>query len=121
MPLTFRLIFHGIRSAWTAAFLAIAAWLIFVPATQTEKAALGNSAVTENTMALAQMRVARVMVHFAPDRASKMLSRASGGEYSEEFAGMILRQIATGAPVQSTTEAIPEERSVGGARFITVD
>ncbi len=121
MPLTFRLIFHGLRSIWIAVFLAIAAWLIFVPATQAERAALGNATLADSSMALAQMRVARVVVHFAPERAAKMLSRASGGEYSEEFAGMVLRQLANGPQVQSTPEPLPEDRSAGGAKFVTVD
>lgn len=121
LPLTFRLIFHSLRSIWLAVFLTIAAWLIFVPATQAERAALGDSPIAHTSLALAQMRVARVVVHFAPERAAAMLSRASNGEISPELAGMLLRQIANGPQMQKMPEQPQEGRRVGGAKFVTVD
>lgn len=121
MPLTFRLLFHGLRSLWIAVILAMGIWLMFVPATQAERTTLGNSPVAQSSLALAQMRIARVVVHFAPERAAQMLSRASDGEISPEFAGMLLRQIANGPQMETIPDAVPEGRSVGGAKFVTVD
>jgi len=121
MPLTFRLIFHGLRSIWIAVFLAVAAWLIFVPATQAERAALGNSPVARTSLSLAQMRVARIMVHFAPERAALLLSRSSNGEISPELASLMLNQIANGPQVQTIPREPQQGRSGGGAKFVTVD
>ncbi len=122
MPLTFRLLFHGVRSVWIALALALIVWLTMVPATQAERAALGNSPFATTPFSLAQMRVARVMVHFAPERASKLLSQASGGAISPELAGMYLREMA-GEPSRGLpqTEQVNATRSVGGAKFVTVD
>ena len=97
--------------------------LAFVPPTRAEQDALGNNPFVQTQMILAQMRVARLVVHFAPERAANMLSNASNGEISPELAGMILRQIASGpftAPVEMET-ASPQRRSAGGAKFVTVD
>ena len=125
MPLTFRLLFHGVRSLWIACVLAVIVWLTLVPPTLAERNALGNSPFQQTGVALAQMRIARLVVHFAPDRAATMLSNASNGEISPELAGMLLRQIASG-PVGLETEMQTisppaQERSVGGAKFVTVD
>lgn len=122
MPLTLRLLFHGFRSMWLAAFLALAAWLIFVPASPAERAALDNSALADNRLSLAQMRFARAVVHFAPNRAAAMISRASNGEISTEYAGMLLRDLASGGPQMQTQPDTPAStRDAGGAKFVTVD
>ncbi|MDX8347428.1 hypothetical protein SLH49_05455 [Cognatiyoonia sp. IB215446] len=125
MPLTFRLLFHGIRSLWVAALLALIAWLTLVPASQAERAALGNDPLARTSFALSQMRIARIVVHFAPERAANLLSRASGGDISPELAGMLLRDIARNNveedPQFEVVETTRTTRSVGGAKFVTVD
>ncbi|WP_341366631.1 hypothetical protein [Yoonia sp. BS5-3] len=122
MPLTFRLIFHGLRSIWIAIFLALTIWLVFVPATQAERNALTDSPIAQSGFALTQMRVARLMVHFAPERAANMISRASNGEISPEYAGMLLRHLANGSPtMQPVVTEEPTTRSVGDAKFVTID
>ena len=120
MPLTLRLIFHGIRSVWIAALLALIAWLTLVPATQAERAALGDGIAQAQPLGLAQMRVARAMVHFAPEYAAQMLSRATQGEISPELAGMLLRHIAAG-PNTRVTQPNGSSRDAGGAKFVQVD
>ncbi|MDX8353913.1 hypothetical protein [Cognatiyoonia sp. IB215182] len=125
MPLTFRLLFHGIRSLWVAALLALIAWLTLVPASQAERAALGNDPLARTSFALSQMRIARIVVHFAPERAANLLSRASGGDISPELAGMLLRDIARNNtqenPQFEVVGTTSNTRSVGGAKFVTVD
>ncbi len=96
MPLTLRLIFHSVRSAWVAALIALTAWVGLASATPEEQAALGAQIGSERPTGLVQMRIARAMVHFAPDRAAQMLSDASKGEISPELAGMLLRDMAKG-------------------------
>ncbi|MEL6682043.1 MAG: hypothetical protein AAFQ09_05295 [Pseudomonadota bacterium] len=126
MPFTFRLLFHSLRSLWIAGALAIIAWLVFVPPSEAERAAIGNGPLAASPVAIAQMRVARVIVHVAPKRAAQLLSRASGGEISPEFAGMLLREMArqpTGLAPQTETvsETVRSTRTAGRAKFVTVD
>ncbi len=125
MPLTFRLLFHGVRSVWVAGALALIVWLTMVPASQAERAALGRSIIPPSPFSLAQMRIARVFVHVAPERAAQLVSRASDGAVSPELAGMMLRDMAgdvTGQfPQVDTLQTVDTGRSVGGAKFVTVD
>ena len=115
LPLTLRLIFHSLRSGMLALTITLLGWLIFVPATAAERAALGAAIGTERPEGLLQMRLAQAMVHFAPDRAARLLSRASKGEISPQLAGIILRQIASGQAVAPPPEPA---RSAGGAKFV---
>ena len=125
MPFTLRLIFHTVRSAWVAALLAITAWVGLASATPEERAALGAQIGTERPDGLVQMRIARAMVHFAPDRAARMLSDASKGEISPGLAGMLLRDLAKG-PVagqaafdeMSIPTADGSQQRPDGAKFI---
>ena len=122
MPLTFRLIFHGIRSMWLAGFLTLAGWLILVPASPAEQAAFGHGALADSRLSLAQMRFARFAVHFAPERTAALISRASEGEISPEYAGMLLRDLANGRPqLQTQPEDPAPTRDAGGAKFLTLD
>lgn len=117
LPLTLRVVFHSLRAAWLGLLLMIIAWLWLVPATPVERSALSAPIGVERPAGLTAMRVARAMVHFAPERAAKMLSDASEGEISPELAGMMLRQVANGDTPQPTQ---PEttSRMGGGAKFI---
>ncbi|MEL6840763.1 MAG: hypothetical protein AAFP85_15855 [Pseudomonadota bacterium] len=122
MPLTFRLLFHGARSIWIAILLALVVWLTMVPASRAERAALGDGPLAATPLSLAQMRIARVVVHFAPEQAARLLSRASGGDISPELAGMFLRDMARGrGEANPEVETTKSTRSVGGAKFVTVD
>lgn len=118
LPLTLRLMFYSLRSAMVAASITLLGWVIFVPASAAERAALKSGIGVEWPDGLTEMRIARAMVHFAPDRAARMLSRASKGELSPELAGMILRQIAAG-PASAEPPA-PEPRT-GGAKFVPAE
>lgn len=119
MPLTLRLIFHIVRGAMLALAMTLLGWVALVPATAAERDALNAPVGDDRPEGLLPLRIARAMVHFAPERSARLLSRASGGEMSSELAGMILQDIAAGAPY---TPASPEpEQQIGGAKFITVD
>ncbi len=120
MPLTLRLMFHSIRSAWVGLMIMVVGWIWLVPATAVERSALSSPLGVERPEGLTSMRVARAMVHFAPERAARMLSNSSNGEISPELAGMMLRQIAKGTqPAATPTET--NTRPTGGAKFVTVD
>lgn len=124
MPLTLRIVFHSLRCGWLAVMIAMAAWLGLAAATPEERAALGAQVGEERPRGLVQMRVARAMVHFAPDRAAVFLSEASDGEISPELAGMMLRHMAAGPVAQQTAfddmVAAPQatDRRAGGAKFV---
>ena len=131
VPLTIRVVFRTVCNLWMAGLLALAAWVGLADATPDERAALGASVGEKRPEGLVAMRVARAMVHFAPDRAARMLSEGSNGEISVELAAMILRDAAKG-PVagQQAFDVIvadePEETNrtrsnTGGAKFISVD
>ncbi|MEJ6402832.1 hypothetical protein [Yoonia sp. 2307UL14-13] len=126
MPLTLRIAFHSLRCGWLAVMITLAAWLGLAAATPEERAALGAQIGDERPQGLVQMRVARAMVHFAPDRAAAFLSEASDGEISPELAGMMLRHLAAGpAAQQAAFDAMVADggqtstaRRVGGAKFV---
>jgi hypothetical protein len=119
LPLTLRLIFHGLRGAMLALTITLLGWVTLVPATAAERAALNAPQGTASPDGLLELRIARAMVHFAPARSARMLSRASDGEISPELAGMILRDIAAGTT--NVPDAPEPAREAGGAKFVTVD
>ncbi len=119
MPLTLRLIFHGLRGALLALTITLLGWVTLVPATAAERAALNAPLGATSPDGLLELRIARAMIHFAPERSAAMLSRASGGEITPELAALILRDIAGETPAPPDTPA--SERQAGGAKFVTVD
>lgn len=119
LPLTLRLIYHGVRSAMVAFSLAMMGWVTLMPATAAERDALRAPIGADRPDGLTQLRIARAMVHFAPERSARLLSRASNGELSPELAGMLLRGIATGAP--DMPDEPPPDRQTGDAKFIRVE
>jgi len=131
LRLTISVIFRAARYLWAAGLLAVAAWVGLVDATPEERTALGASVGEKRPEGLVAMRVARAMVHFAPDRAARMISERSNGEVSIEQARLMLRDTAEGpAADQQAFDAIvvddPEETNrtrsnTGGAKFISVD
>jgi len=126
MPFTLRLAFHAFRGAWAGMFIFLAGWIVFVPASDDELASLGVQAGSERPVGLVQLRAARAMVHFAPNRAANVFSRATDGEISPELAGMLLRDAADGAAIRAANNAaILEQQTSGnnlrsstGAKFI---
>ncbi|WP_019956041.1 hypothetical protein [Yoonia vestfoldensis] len=120
LPLTLRLIFHGLRGVMLALTITLLGWVTLVPATAAERAALNAPLGATSPDGLLELRIARAMIHFAPERSAQMLSRASNGEISPELAEMILRDIAFGTQ-DVPSSATPPERQTGGARFVTVD
>jgi len=121
LPLTLRLVFHGIRSAWVGLMIMVIGWIGLVPATAVERSALSAPLGVERPEGLTSMRVARAMVHFAPERAARMLSDSTNGEISPELAGMMLRQIAEGNPAEVAPSPETQGRSIDGPKFVTVD
>jgi hypothetical protein len=124
MPLTLRVAFHGLRAAWIGLMLFIIGWVWLVPATPMEREALSTPIGFERPTGLTAMRIARAMVHFAPERAAQLLSDSTNGEISPLLAGMLLRQIANGnpqapEPVPSGTPELGDD--IDGPRFISVD
>ncbi|WP_439156476.1 hypothetical protein [Yoonia sp.] len=119
LPLTLRLIYYGFRSAMVAFSLAMAGWVTLVPATAAERDALRAPIGADRPDGLTQLRIARAMVHFAPERSARLLSRSSNGELSPELAGMVLRDIAAGAP--DIPADPPPDQQTGGAKFIRVE
>lgn len=129
-PITLRIMFHGLRSFWVAGIMAVVAWVFLASASPQERSILNASAGTQRPDGLVTMRVARAIVYVAPDRAARMLSLASGGEFSVEAASAILDGIANGtttkgARIDQTTPSLPVDeqtmRMAGGAKFVQVD
>ncbi|MDO6588905.1 hypothetical protein DS901_14050 [Loktanella sp. D2R18] len=121
-PLTLRLAFHAVRAAWVGLILFIVAWIWLVPATPMERDALSAPIGINRPEGLTAMRIARAMVHFAPERAAKLLSDASNGDISPELAGMLLRQVASGAPQPPATAPQPAlGDDIDGPKFISRD
>ncbi|WP_322889811.1 hypothetical protein [Yoonia sp. 76] len=119
MPLTLRLIFHGLRGVMLALTITLLGWVTLVPATAAERAALNAPLGLESPDGLLALRIARAMIHFAPERSARMLSHASDGEITPELAALILRDIASVPP--QTPDALAPARQAGGAKFVTVD
>ena len=129
LPLTLRLVYHAARAGSLALIFMIAGWLLLVPASPSERQALGAQFGDDSPVGLTQMRIARAMVHFAPDYAARRLSRASGGTISPELAGMLLRDVAKGpaarnAAFESVTQPeaaapLSQQRRTSGAKFVT--
>jgi hypothetical protein len=119
MPLTLRLIFHGLRGIMLALTITLLGWVLLVPATAAERAALNAPLGAPSPDGLLELRIARAMIHFAPERSARMLSRASDGEISPELAAMILRDIATGTQ-DAVDDPAPPRRAIG-AKVVTVD
>lgn len=126
MPLTLRILYHGLRGAWSGFLIASAGWITLVGVTPAERAALGSPGHIDRPQGLLEMRMARMMVHVAPERAAAMLSDASNGEISPELAGMMLREIANGpvasrAAFDEMTRPAPQDNSVAdGAKRVQV-
>ncbi|SFR44923.1 hypothetical protein SAMN04488005_2086 [Yoonia tamlensis] len=121
--MTLRLAFHALRAAWIGLILFIASWVWLVPATPMEREALSAPFSNARPAGLSAMRIARAMVHFAPERAAQLLSDSSNGEISPRLAGMILRQVAAGNAGPPAPENGPAAigDDIDGPRFISVD
>lgn len=136
-PITLRFLFYGFRAVSVSLLLMITAWIALVPASAVERRALGAQIGAERPQGLVTMRMARAMVHFAPERAARMLSRTSNGEISVALAGQILGALADGTfaqqgqitaldgqlatPPRQVGARQVGPRQVGDAKFIRVD
>jgi hypothetical protein len=126
-PITLRVFFYGFKAVNVSFLLMITAWVTLVPASAVERRALGAQIGAERPEGLVPMRMARAMVHFAPERAARILSRTSNGDVSVEVAGQILRSLADGTLASQAQLTAPESQSstsprqVGDAKFIRVD
>jgi len=127
IPLTLRLLFHGFRSIMLGLTIMLVGWMSLTPATPDESAALGSDIKENRPEGLVQMRIARALIYFVPNRAAKMLSFSSGGEISVETAEFALNEIAQGPASREPTaapEIAPEDpavRQISGAKFVKVN
>lgn len=125
LPLTIRVFYHGLRSVAQAIAITLLGWVIFVPATEKERAALGVTNDNTRPYGLAEMRIAQVMMDFAPQRFARLVSMASNGELSPDFAELIMRKIASGdvpQPAQTAQQpADPAGRGPNGSKFVTIN
>lgn len=129
MPLTLRVLFYSFRSAMLGLMIMLVGWISLTAASPQERIALRATANEARPDGLVPMRIARAFVHFAPNRAAKMMSATSDGRISVDQADTILRNLALGPASQDqpTEIAAPEQpvappkRGTSGAKFITVD
>lgn len=123
LPFTLRLSYYAFRAAVRASLLFFCAWLVFIPATATEQAALGVPPQTAYPFGLRQMRAAQIMVTVAPERASQIMSFVSRGTLSPFLARMLLNELASGRvslpPQGQSTQ--PQPQPSDGAKFIKVE
>ena len=124
IPLTLRLVFHGVRAGLRALLLFFCAWIIFVPATTAERAALGAAPDEAYPLGLRPMRSAKAIVTFAPDRAYVLVADLMGPEFSPLLIRIALVQMAAGNVLPATMQTRPEvasDRGLDGPKFIKVD
>ena len=123
LPLTLRLAYYTLRIGVLCAFLATAAWIMLVPATSTEQAALNATTDVERPLGLVQMRTARIIMAVAPDRFYDMAAQIMGDDVSPILVRAAIAMTASGAlpPGLSQGQAQPNSRSIDGPRFVTVD
>ena len=123
IPLTFRLVFHGIRAALRAGILFFVAWLIFIPANDQERTALGASQRDQYPLGLREMRAAKTFIAFAPDRAYVFVATAMGPDISPLLVRIALIQVAAGnvLPQSVGPGTNQSSRNIEGPRFIQVD
>ena len=127
IPFTFRLVFHGVRSVMRAGLLFFCAWLVFVPASPDEQAALGAEWTEKYPTGLRPMRSAQAVVAIAPDRFYVVLAEVMGPDVSPLFVRIAMAQLATGAigpspgERRTTSATARSDRNIDGPRFIKVD
>lgn len=124
LPLTLRLAYHGLRSAFRAALLFFCAWIVFVPASADENTALGASAYEKYPVGLRAMRSAKAIVAVAPDRFYTTVAEVMGPEVSPLFVRIAMIQVASGGirtDDRSFSRSSPNTRNIDGPKFIQVD
>ena len=120
LPLTVRLMYHGLRAAIVGGLVLATGWVAFVPATTAERDALGAGIGTSYPDGLRAMRAAQIFVAIAPDPAYDLAARAIGPEMQPWMLRLALSQLAAGN-VPDVPEAASNTRDIDGPRFIQVD
>ncbi|SFS01129.1 hypothetical protein [Yoonia litorea] len=121
LPLTVRLMFHGLRAAIIGALILMAGWIAFIPANSAEAAALDAAAGDGFPEGLRAMRAARIILAIAPDTAYELAARSIGPEVSGWMVRLILTQVAAGNVPQLHEQQRSSNREIAGPRFIQVD
>lgn len=124
LPLTLRLLYHGVRSFVRAGLLFFIAWVIFIPANAEERAALNAPEAQQYPLGLRPMRSARAIFLVAPDRTYDLMARAMGPEISPLLLRLVISQMAAGNVLPAGVQTDPDnnsDRDMDGARFIKVD
>ena len=129
LPLTVRLMYHGLRATIAGGLILVIGWIVFIPASRAEAEALGVDGLVRYPYGLREMRVARVFVAIAPDNAYDLAARFSGQDLQPWMLRLIVSQVASGnvpRPPQGTQQggaATPPDsaRAIEGPRFIQVD
>lgn len=126
LPFTLRLAYHGFRATVRAGLLLFIAWLIFIPANESEVTALGAKADSEYPAGLRAMRTARVVVAIAPQRWYDLIAAVMGPEVSPVLIQIAMNQMALGQVLPASTRdptdtEFETSRDIDGPRFIKID
>ena len=124
MPLTLRLAYHSFRAVIRAGLLLLCAWLILIPASETEAQALGASTGEQYPLGLRPMRTAQIVVAVAPDPAYGLIALGLGPEFSPWMVKIIMQQMALGRVLPqgvSVQDRLQSDRDIDGPRFIQID
>ena len=128
LPLTVRLIYHGIRAAFVGGLILFGGWVAFVPATEVEAVALGAPLNEPRPQGLPQMRAAQTLMQITPDRAYVAAADIMGPEVTPLMVRVGLVFVATGGlgPKNGPLPAAGalqqgQTRDIDGPRFIQVD
>lgn len=128
LPLTLRILYHGVRSAVIGGAILIAGWVAFVPATPVEAAALGAAPSDMRPQGLFQMRTAQTLMKVTPDRAYVAAADMLGPEVTPLMVRVALVFVASGGlgpkngPLPDpSVDPQTSARTIEGPRFIQVD
>ncbi len=124
LPLTLRIAYHSFRSVVRAGLLFMIAWVVFIPASADENAALGVPQSIQYPPGLRTMRMAQVVVNVAPPQLYTLVARASGRDIPPFLIQVAMMQMAAGNVLPATATVTPKidsSRDIDGPRFIQVD
>ena len=121
LPLTVRLMFHGLRAALVGGVILATGWVAFIPATRAEAEALGFDGITRYPDGLREMRAAKIFVTIASDPAYDLAARVIGPEVKPWMLKLVLTQVAAGNVPKLPDDGATSDRTIDGPRFIQVD
>ena len=128
LPLTVRILYHGVRSTIVGGLILVAGWVAFVPANEAEAIALGASVTDARPQGLQQMRAAQALMKVTPDSAYVAAADMMGPEVTPLMVRVGLIFVASGGlgpkngPLPSELAgSSAQSRDIEGPRFIQVD